>query len=535
MARVHITIENTGGDRRRHPCVAASLTALLLGAALTGFARAQAVLPATPPPPPPAAAPAPSPVPSGVTHERAIPLSTTIGFESLSLPAGERMGLLGTSLLFNGGGAWWIGPAVYGAASGERGGLFVGGAELQHRWRLGPGQLLAGLFVGGGGGAAAPVGGGLMLRPALTWLHDMGPVQAGISASAVRFPSGEISSGQLGLVVAWDGSFRFTDPGHAGEAATDATRSGLGVDRLVGTLSTYALRDGDGPERRIGLVGARLLQDRADAPLGGQWHWGIEAAGAASGDAAGYMEILGSLGWDVPLTSQGGWRAGLRGALGLGGGGDVPTGGGAIAKLALGTSVQLTAVLSTGIELGWLKALETSLHAPTAQWWLSWALEPSARPDGMRRGTVARTEWTAAIQHYAHGERDDGRDRALDTVGLKLMRFFDDHWYGTVQAHTAFEGGAGAYAVGLVGAGVASSARQRNWRAGVELLLGAAGGGGVDSGGGGLAQALAWAGWSWTEDLELRLGAGAMRSRGGSLSSPIFEVSISRAFGQSAP
>jgi hypothetical protein len=503
---------------------------LALSCALAEVLPASAQTPATADAPPVA-----SPAPQALAHDRSYPLSTTIGFESVAFPAGERMGLLGMSLLLNGGGAWWIGPAVYGAASGERGGLFVGGAELQYRWRLGPGQLVAGMFAGGGGGAAAPVGGGLMLRPALTWLHDFRPVQAGISASAVRFPSGDISSRQLGLVLAWDGTFRYADPVRAGAAAADTSRSGIGVDRLVGTVTTYALRDGRNPERRIGLVGARLVQDRADAPLGGQWHWGVETAGAASGDAAGYMEVLGTLGWDVPLTAQGDWRAGLRGALGLGGGGAVPTGGGGIAKAALNTAVQLTPTLATGIELGWLAALDTSLRAPTAQLWLSWALEPPPSGGGLRSGTIARTEWTTAIQHYAHGERRDGGDRALDTLGLKLNRFFGDHWYGTVQGHTAISGGAGAYGVGLVGAGVATSSQASPWRAGVEVMVGASGGGGVDSGGGSLAQALAWAGWTFMPDLELRIGAGVVRSKGGSLLSPIVELSISRGFGLMAP
>jgi hypothetical protein len=57
------------------------------------------------------------------------------------------------------------------------------------------------LYVGGGGGAAAPVGSGLMLRPHVDLLADLGGWQAGLSASHVRFPDGAIRSTQLGLVV----------------------------------------------------------------------------------------------------------------------------------------------------------------------------------------------------------------------------------------------------------------------------------------------------------------------------------------------
>ncbi len=508
----------------------------LLAFAALGPAWASALATATSDPPALASTTSPA-----AEHDQSTPLASSIGFETVRLPGGERMGLASGTLLFGIGSDWWIGPAVYGAASGHRGGLFAGGAELQRRWRLGQETIVAGVFAGGGGGAAAPVGGGLMLRPALTWLHDIGPMQFGVSWSAVRFPGGDISSREWGLVVAWDGRFRYAQPARAGSAARDPERSGVGIDRLVGTVSSYSLRGGGVAPRRIGLVGARLVQDSDRAPWGdpsgtGTWHWGLETAGAASGGAAGYMEILGTLGWDTPVDKGGAWRVGVRGALGLAGGGAVPTGGGAIAKLGLSGSVKLSPTMSAGVELGWLGALDTTLRAPTAQAWFAWALEPPPRTDGIRVGTFERTEWTAALQHYTRADRRDGSRGTLDTVGLKLSRFIDDHVYGTVQAHSAYAGGAGAYSIGLVGAGIATAApRDAGWRAGAELLAGAAGGGGVDSGGGAIAQGVAWAGWSLAPGAELRVGAGAVRSRARALSSPIVELSLSRAFGQAAP
>src|SRR5262245_27543267 len=150
-------------------------------------------------------------------------MSSTLGAERLHLPAGERLGLVGGSLLFEVADDWWTGPAVYGAATGLRGGLFVGGLEVQRRWALGRGlRLHTGLFVGGGGGGAAPVGGGLMLRPAIALMQDFGGLQAGITASHVRFPSGDILSSQLGVLLAWDGHYRYVDPSFAGQRAGDA-------------------------------------------------------------------------------------------------------------------------------------------------------------------------------------------------------------------------------------------------------------------------------------------------------------------------
>ena len=472
----------------------------------------------------------PQPQPQPLDRERA--MSVTLGFETVRLPGGERMGLLGGTLLFDVGQGWWLGPAAYGAASGERGGLFVGGVEVQHRWRLGGGQLAAGLYAGGGGGASAPVGGGLMLRPALAWLHDLGPMQAGLSLSQVRFPSGRIDGRQLGLVLGWDGRFRHADLRRAGQPASDTQRSGLGVDRILATYTQLDLRDGAAPERRIGLVGGRLDR-RID---GSGWHWGLETAGAARGDASGYMEILGSLGWDVaPLDALPGLRLGGRAALGLGGGGAVPTGGGPIARAVLTLAVPLGGGLSAGLEAGRTRGLDGALTAPTLQWWLASGLEPARGASGRYEGLLAAAGWTAALQRYGNPRRVDGSRRALNTIGIKITRQAGQHLYLSGQAHSAYAGGAGAYSVGLIGAGLVSGAPQQGWQAGVEALVGASGGGGVDTSGGALAQGLVWAGWSPLPSQQWRIGAGALRSLRGNLSTPVFELSWTWRFAQIAP
>jgi len=200
----------------------------------------------------------------------------------------------------------------------------------------------------------------------------------------------------------------------------------------------------------------------------------------------------------------------------------------------LGASVQLGPGLATGLEFGRLWAADSALRAPVAQWWFSLALEPAPDAAGERRGTLALMEWTPNVQHYVRAARRDGSTSSLDTVGLKLARQMSEHVYGTAQAHSAFVGGAGAYSVGLVGAGLTTQPRPQPWRLGAELMVGAAGGGGVSSGGGAIVQGLAWVGLAVAPELELRVGAGAVRSRGDGLSTPLFEIALSRAFGQLA-
>lgn len=454
-------------------------------------------------------------------------LRVDIGFERIGLPAQERMGLLGTSVLFPLGDRWWAGPAVYGAASGQRGGLFVGGAEVQRQWDWPWGwELATGLYAGGGGGAAAPVGGGLMLRGAATLLHDLGPLRAGLSWSHVRFPSGDIRSSQLGLSLSWPLQFRRFDALDSGQRLPLTEPTGLGFQRIAGTAGVYSLRGAD--RRRIGTVGGRAQWSAS--PPGG--FTGIEAAAAASGGAAGYMEILGFAGWrTTPLVALPWLALQARIALGLGGGGGVPTEGGTIGKWSVGASADWGGGWHSGIELGALNGLGSPLRARTAQLWLAMDLEPQA--GAPREATISRNEWSASLQRQVRARRNNGPVAAIDTVGMKLNRFVDDHIYLSAQAHSAYAGGAGAYSIGLIGAGAASRPGT-GVRLGAELLVGAAGGGGVASGGGAIAQALAWAGMAVTAESELRLGLGAVKSLRGDLRSAVVELSWTRSLGLGA-
>ena len=450
-------------------------------------------------------------------------LSVGLGYEQLKLPGDEKMGLLGGSVLFPLGSQWWAGPAVYGAASGQRGGLFVGGAELQYRFMLPwDWDLRTGFFAGGGGGAAAPVGGGLMLRGAVTLTHAIGPLRAGLSWSRVSFPSGDIGSSQFGIVLNWERPFRTFDAEAAGQPQPASGPTGLGVQRLAGTVGAYQLRGSD--TRRIGLVGARAEWPSSASGL----YTGIEAAAAASGGAAGYMEILGNVGWRwTPLPATLPLSLEARAALGLGGGGAMPTEGGAIGKLSLGASVDWGGGWRSGLELGEVRGLGSTLRAHSAQAWLSMDLEPSTDAPGS--GTISRNEWSATVQHHPSAQRKDGTTQPLDTVGLKLDRFVGDNVYLSAQAHSAFAGGAGAYSIGLIGAGLAT--RPDAMRFGAELLLGAAGGGGVATGSGAIAQTIAWAGWSVTPQSQIRFGVGAVKALRGDLRSGVLELTWTRALG----
>ena len=460
-----------------------------------------------------------------------LPSSFTLSAESMRLPRSERMGLAGASLLFEASPGWWVGPAVYGAASGERAGLFVGGVELQRRARLSQRLVgVVGVYAGGGGGGAAPVGDGLLVRPAASLLWDFGGWQAGLSLSGARFAGTDMGGTQLAVVLGWDGSYRHTDPAWASRPIPDARGSGLGFQQGQVSLVSWQLQDGSG--RRVGLASARLVR-----PLGPSgWDAGFEMGAAATGGAAGYMEILGSLGASVQPWP--GLQAGVRAALGLGGGGALATGGGGLAKVSAHVAGSLLPNWTLGAEAGLVRGAGAMPRARSLQLWIGRELQPLAGGGAsLAPGTVAALEWTAGVQRMQRAARRDGRRGPVDLVTGKLDRSLGPSLYLSAQAHSAFGGDAGAFSTGLLGLGWATPAAGRAWRVGAEVLAGAAGGAGLDTGGGAIGQALAWASLAVGPRSHLRAGYGRVRAlqSGAGLDSPLLELSLSHRFGLGAP
>ncbi len=454
------------------------------------------------------------------------PAFARLGYETITLPGDEKLGLVGLSYLVQARPGLCLGPAVYGAASGQRGGFFTIGAEAALCTQLaGPLSLQAGLYVGGGGGAAAPVGGGLMLRPYANLLWDFGPLRAGVSVSSVNFPNGEIGSSQVGVVFDVPMSFTYQPVGNAMPARLGPARTGMGFDRVLAVAGVYRPSRGS-----LGTSGTPLpsnigyLGARAESMLWPDVYVGLEANGAASGGVDGYAEILGSLGAEIPLGDSG-IRLGGRLAFGMGGGGDVPMGGGLLGKAALDLSVPLSRDFSLGLEAGWASAPQGDFSAPFASLALRWALDPLP---GVAPVPV-RQEWSAGIELYTDAARKDGSSRSMQNLSFKYSRFVGETLYLSGQVQSAYQGNAGAYTAGLIGAGGL-------WRfepgllAGVELLAGAAGGGGVDTGGGAIVKPMAYVGAQLSKPLSLRLGAGWVKTLNGELSSPVADLTLSFAF-----
>ncbi|MEO8525694.1 MAG: hypothetical protein ABI460_13305 [Caldimonas sp.] len=443
----------------------------------------------------------------------------------------ERVGLVGASYLVDVGGVpgLSLGPAVYGAVSGDRGGFFTLGGEAAWRQRVfGPVGVELGVYVGGGGGGGASQGSGLMLRPHADLVWDLGAVALGLSVSRVRFSNGLVDSTQIGLVVNASNDFRFVPAERLGDPVLSGGRAGLGFDRIQFVGSVYRtpadklLRDGEPLPRSISLLGIR-----AEQAWGQNGFWGIEANRAARGGVGGYAEVLGTVGIETEVVRNG-LTLGGRIAVGAGGGGGVSTGGGLLAKAAVYGVVRLSNELGVSLEAGAARAPNGNFRAVQGSAALVWAID-SPGSDGVA-ARPSRTDFSAGV--IAHdAPRADGSERSLRAITLKIDRFLTPGFYVSGEALSAAGGNASGYSGALVGAGWMQRFGPR-LHAGAELLAGASGGGGVVSGGA-LFQPRVYAGVQITPAIALRVGAGRLKATNGPLSSNFVDASLVFTYGVS--
>ncbi len=444
-------------------------------------------------------------------------LRTTLRAESLRLPQSESLGLLGLSGTANLG-PFYVGPGLYGAARGMRGGFFTFGLEGGLRgqpFRALPLELDAGVFIGGGGGGNAPQGGGLMLRPHLGLSLPLWKMRLGAELSRVTFLNGAIHSTQAALSLAYTTSHLWAPEGEwgalfEGPVSWQDHRLSLGVSRISPSRDSHPRL---GPvQHPFDLAGFSF-----DTPLQGPWFLFLSAAGAARGGSAGYAQALTGLGFATPIGA-GPFGLEARLGTGLGGGGDVNTGGG----LLLAGEGNLTLDLahwSASAGVGFLRAPSGAFQARSISFKVSHRLPaPRPEPTGSALSAFQLVGWRVGtgllVYHWA--QRYERADGALQLMTLQAEREVGHGLYLKGEAGSATGGRGGGYATGLAGLGYETPAwcRQRLF---LEALVGAGGGGLVHTSGGALLSARS--GWrlEGPQGLGIGLSLGRTKSSQGSL------------------
>ena len=465
-------------------------------------------------------------------------------FEEIDMPdLGEHMGLysIGAYELLN---PWLYGGiTLYGAASGRRGGFFTGGytlgveRQLTDKWKLDDVG-----YVGAGGGGAAAQGGGLMIRPHIGLKYDLRWSILGLNYTYVDFPNGDISSEAIALSL--DIPFNSSSLNLEDDGLTVADYFGADWSNVSRHRSHLAARvRAYSPVRGSKTTSGRLLNDSLGLVgveysyfLDKNWFTTFETAGAVSGGVGGYAELLAGLGYRFSLTKDD--RLALLPALTIGGagGGAVETGGGFVARANLGLEYRLSPDLSLIMDGGYLTAPDGKFDTSYFGFNFAYVMEPFAQD---QKGTpltetdlIQTTKWRfrPAHQWYFDAQRKGGSSLDMNLLGGKIDWMGGDFWYLTGQGLSAYLGEAGGYSEGHWGVGVLGP-RWKNFQLYGEMLIGAGGGGGVDSASSLLYKPSVGLEYNLNKDLSLQTGIGKVISKEGKLDANTFDASLVWHFG----
>lgn len=470
---------------------------------------------------------------------RSKPALLRMSYEVLDLGPTETMGLAGVHYLVNVDPDWYLGASGFGALAGERGGFFTGGFTLGTGMRFGSKWLLdAGLFIGGGGGGSAAQGGGMMLRPHLGISRDVGGVMLGAGVSYVKFPSGDIDSTQLSLSLGIPFDVHYGRAGDAGKAVYSGDLVGLRLRETewLATVGEYHPAGRAGTTtgsamtaslKRVGFEFRRHLDPRR--------YLFVETAGAIGGESDGYAELLAGAGYRVPLLSR---RVHLAASLAAGGagGGRVDSGGGLVRKARVGLIYSLTPALNLGLEAGRIESrgsFSADFYGLSLGYRLGEVGTGGAAQDGSGVAGVRLAKWRlVGVQHSSFSAaRKNRSEQNLSLVGVPTARFVTDAVYMPGQAHGAYAGDAGGYAVGLIGAGWETALREDGRLSfNAEFAAGAAGGGGVEVGGGAVIQPLLGLSWQFNDRFTARFEAGRVKALDGKLDSSLVGLGLTYEF-----
>jgi len=469
---------------------------------------------------------------------RSKPALLRLSYEVIDIGHAETMGLAGVHYLVNVDPDWYLGVSGFGALAGKRGGFFTGG------FTVGTGERFAskwvvdtGLFVGGGGGGAAPQGSGMMLRPYVGISRDVGHMMLGVGASYVKFPNGGIGSSQLTLNLGIPFDVHYGRASDAGKPVYTNDLFGLklqeaewlvtgGEYRPTGNAKTTAGAAMTTPLKRVGFEYRRHLDAHR--------YFFVETAGAMGGQSDGFAELLGGAGVRFALPGRR-LHASASLAAGAAGGGKVDTGGGLVGKARVGLDYDLTPTLKLGVEAG---RLESAGSFGANFYGLSMGYrmgEVASDRSGQawQGGGMRLAKWRLVVANHTilGAARKDGSNRDLSLVGLKAEKFLTESVYLTGQAQGAYAGGAGGYAVGLVGAGWEFPLREDGRLSfNAELAAGAAGGGGVDVGGGAIVQPQVGLTWRLNDRFAARLEAGRAKALQGRLDNNVIGIGLAYEF-----
>lgn len=422
------------------------------------------------------------------------PLQSRLRFDyqQINMPAGDAdMGLFGIHYQVFANKWLYGGLGSYMAVTGRHGGLITLGVEAGVSHQIyGPIYGDIGAYYGAGGGGTAPVGGGSLFEPYAGLSYDFDPIQLGLAYHYFNYINGRIKSHELAAFIDIPMTLHYADSTYAG-INFDHT-----IDDNFKNASPYAEKDylavvfnnyfpqknsrntsGQIKDNPINLIGAEYGHYFNDDGF-----LYLRSDGAYHGTTAGYMDILGGVGYSFDWTDH---IVILQPkvALGAGGGGSVNTGGGYLIYPELGFLFPFSQHVALQLNGGYIIAPQGNLKGPTASLSLQYIMDLGSFNVLENNSALNKAYfqgWKVKVSNLTvfNAKRQNGQKRTLNLITTDLDFMLGKYAYIAGQAGFARSGGAGAYATGMAGVGFTTATRVGIYG---QVLIGAGGGGGVST------------------------------------------------------
>jgi len=434
-----------------------------------------------------------------------------VSYDYLTLPQNEKMGLLGSSYLYDFK-YGYLGVGVYSAVAGKRGGFFTGGLEFGSKFHIYNNFYSNfGGFIGGGGGGSAPQGGGLMLRGYMGVLYHLSKIDIGLAYSKIKFPNGDIDSNQISLQANIPFKTIFvTKPIDLEllkklDIGWQSTYISMIAQKYLPYNSTTTSNKTQKSFSVIGIEYGKEIQDNI--------FYYIEASGAAQGDSDGYAEIVNGIKYCYKNLY-------IKAGIGASGGGKVDTAGGAITKVAVG--IESKNKVSLFADVGNISSIEGHFHALSLKAGIDYKTDVlSFNYNKPFHSNFEMKKWEIEVFNQTYLQ--NLKNEKINLIGFKLKDYFTKNNYISGTALGAYKGESGGYAVGLFGIG--HKIDINNFNISLEGALGCAGGGGIDVGGGFVYKGLIGFGYD-IDNFGLKIDIGKTKAFSGALDSNLISFGI---------
>ncbi|MDC1162164.1 hypothetical protein OAT18_01850 [Tenacibaculum sp.] len=467
-----------------------------------------------------------------------------LDFLSVKMPNNEKnMDFTGIHYNLKTNNWGYLGLGIYGSVGGIRGGFFTLGINAGVKKNITKNLFFdTGIHFGGGGGAGAPDGGGAFILPHVNLGYNFKYFSATAGWSYINFfDGGAIKSNQANIALQIPLSFNYTSfidrekkysmenlkitkwnqPSHRMSFLVHLNNLNVKGDSQFSTGTSIK-------GRTIRLAGFEL-----NAYINKHFFAFVKADGAYKGIPAGYMDVFIGAGYHFSMNKN---RTNIlaKFGVGAGGGGGVDTKGGFLIYPDLSLEQKLFDNIYASINKGYLMSPDSHFLSSTFGLGIKYYIDKDGiqfKEKDFSNATFKGLEVIVKQDFYLNAARNGNFERNMHQISLQINFFLNKYIYASGQTSFANFGGAGAYAEGIVGLGIQSNTFLNNSISTfVQILGGAAGGGGVSTGQGLIIKPSIGLNYKLNTNLNIRGAIGYIKARGGNLSSPFVNLGINYNF-----